>query len=72
MPELNIVVGTRLRDLDPRTNGRVVTVTAVTKKHAEYQAGVRKAKISLDRIFPFGSTRKSGYAVADPVSQPDV
>lgn len=61
---LGITVGTVLVDLDPRTKGkRFITVTAVTRKHIEYQAGVRKAKVSIDRVYPAGSTKKSGYSI---------
>lgn len=65
-------VGDRIRDNDPRTGGRVVTLTGVGSvngvDYVTYKAGTRKARIRLDRVYPFGSKRKTGWSRADNVS----
>lgn len=63
-----VKVGDYLRNNDPRENGKMVKVLAVIQKtsipgsgQAWYQAGVRKAKISLDRIYADGKKRSTGW-----------
>lgn len=56
-----IRVGSTLETNDKRTPGHRVTVIGVDKTYATYQAGVRKARIRLDRIYTDGKPRSQGW-----------
>lgn len=57
--------GTKLLNNDKRSGFSVVVVTRVTDTHVYYQAGTRKAKIALNRIYPFGTKKAQGYNLAE-------
>ena len=78
-----VKVGDRLRDNDPRSNGKVVEVIDITTgtlssalnfprgvTYAVYNAGKRKAKIRTDRIYADdGKTRKTGWTLVKQEQQ---
>lgn len=63
----NVKQGSILRDNDPRSEGRMVTVLRVVNRDgrlcAEYQAGHRRAYIRIDRIFTDGTRHKTGWSL---------
>ncbi len=58
-----VVKGMKLKDNDPRSNGRIVIVDHVTRTHAWYKGGSRWCKIALTNIFTDGKDRARGYNV---------
>ena len=62
---MTVAVGSKLRNNDPRKNGETVEVIAVSSEiggsFAYYQAGKRKARVNLKRVFTDGRQRAQGY-----------
>jgi hypothetical protein len=64
----SIVLGTKLRDNDPRANGNIVVVTGFEYENGApvrvtYQSARRKSKVRIDRIHNDGKTRQTGYNI---------
>jgi hypothetical protein len=66
---IKIVVGTVLRDNDPRQSGRTVTLVAVDETHCWYiKSNGQRAKLSLFSIYTDGKQRRKGYSfISSPI-----
>lgn len=59
-------VGDRIKDNDPRMTGRVLRVLEIWPTHIKAVASYcRPVTIRIDRIYPAGSARKSGFTVIE-------
>jgi hypothetical protein len=69
---MEVKVGSKLRNNDPRYAGQVVEVITITEsalgKFATYQGGRRRCKVRLDRIVtdPKQMTYNKGWSLIDP------
>jgi hypothetical protein len=60
----DIKPGTVIENNDPRKRGERHEIVAVANGYIYYQAGVRRARVRLDRILPPGQRNANGWSVA--------
>jgi hypothetical protein len=70
---LPVKVGSKIRNNDPRANGKIETVIAIVgdgtaafdKNYAVYQGATRRHKVRCDRIAEGGNNNNQGWTCVD-------